>query len=112
MKALPWWTAVLLATAAAAAGEHRSSLLAPNPRSVDTRPLWPQQTAILSLSIFPVKLLSVDEGPPLQGSRARKLAGHTRSLVLFPPPQHRDEEAIGAVTRRGEEERGVAAVGR
>src|SRR5581483_3152129 len=72
-----------------------------------TRPLWPQQNAILSLSIFPVKHLSVDDDRRVQGARRSGVASqHSRV-----PAEHGDEEAVGAVTSRREEQRGIAAVG-
>ena len=53
-----------------------------DPRPVDTRPTWSQQNAILSLAIFPVKLLSVDDGRLVQ---ARKSSGAPSPHELFPP---------------------------
>ncbi len=84
-----------------------------HPRPVNNEtPLASTKRDPNSRSDFPVKLLSVDEVPRLQGL-PRKETRRPHSLPSsIPSSQHGDEEAVGAVTRRGEEERRVAAVGR
>ena len=68
---------------AAAGGEHRPLPSAPTLGRSTTRPLWPQQNAILSLSNFPVKLLSVDDAGFVQAVERRDAAIAT---LMFASP--------------------------
>src|SRR5262245_58276939 len=77
------------------------------PRPVDTRLAEPRQSAILSLSISPVKLLSVDDEAFVQAPKPLDAP----SPHSFSSSEDGDEEAVGPVTRRSEEECRLAAVG-